>query len=86
MRAAAVLALACAMNLGPNLAMRLAFRPAGRRTAAAYGLMFGNRTIALYVAVMPHDADLTLFVALYQAPILLGPLLLRPIRYDHTPN
>lgn len=86
LRAAAVLVLACAMNLGPNFAMRLAFRSAGRRTAAAYGLLFGNRTIALYVAVMPYDADLTLFVALYQAPILLGPLLLRPIRYDHTPN
>lgn len=85
-RAAAVLALACAMNLGPNLALRLAFRAAGRRTAAAYGLLFGNRTIALYLAVVPFDPDLALFVALYQAPILLGPLFLIPVRHDHTLN
>lgn len=80
-----VLVLGFAMNLGPNLLARLAFRAAGPRTAAAYGLLFGNRTIALYLAVLPFQPDIALFVALYQAPILLGPLLLKPIPY-HTPN
>lgn len=60
--------------------MRLAFRAAGRRMAAAYGLAFGDRTVALDLTVAPFDPDLAPFVALHQAPILLGTSFPNPIR------
>ncbi|MBP7242188.1 hypothetical protein [Amaricoccus sp.] len=75
--AAGLLTVAVAANLGVNLAIRAAL--AGRmgpERAGAYGLLFGNRTIAIYAAALPHDPRFALFVALYQLPILLTPMLL----------
>ncbi len=77
-RAAAVLAVACIANLGAHLVLRLGaarFRPAAE--AGTYGVLFGNRTIALYLAALPPDPQFTLFVALYQVPMLLTPLVVR---------
>ena len=45
--------------------------------AGAYALVFANRTVAIYAAALPHDPRFALFVALYQVPILLTPLVLR---------
>ncbi|MBP7003115.1 hypothetical protein [Amaricoccus sp.] len=75
--AAGLLAVAVSVNLGVNLAVRAGL--AGRMTperAGAYGLLFGNRTIAIYAAALPHDPRFALFVALYQVPILLTPMVL----------
>lgn len=85
-RAAVSLALALAANLGVGVALRPALRRLTRPDrAGAYALLFANRTIALYVAALPYDPHLALFVALYQIPILLTPLALRGKRAG-TPN
>lgn len=77
-RSALVLAAALAMNLGVNLGARAALaRRASAASAGAYGVLFGNRTIAMYVAALPDDPRLALFVALYQVPIMLTPIVLR---------
>lgn len=76
-RALLVLAVATAANLGVNLALRLALgRAMPAADAGAYGILFGNRTIALYLAALPADPRFAVFVALYQVPMLLTPLAL----------
>lgn len=73
-----VLALAVAVNLGATLALRAGLRPfLADRDAGAVGLAFGNRNISMYLAALPYDPVFTLFVALYQVPMLLTPLILR---------
>ena len=76
-RAVEALAVGFGFNLGVNL---LVARGAGLRwgaeAAGAYGLVWGNRTIAMYMAALPPDPGFTLFVALYQFPMYLTPLLL----------
>lgn len=79
-RAALVLAVATVSNLGVNLALRAALVPRlGPAAAGAHGVLFGNRTIALYLAALPFDPRFAVFVALYQVPMLLTPLVLRKI-------
>lgn len=79
-RAALVLAVATVGNLGVNLALRAALiRRLAAPEAGAYGVLFGNRTIALYLAALPFDPRFAVFVALYQVPMLLTPLVLRKI-------
>lgn len=82
---AGLLAVALVANLGVNLAVRagLSGRMAPER-AGAYGLLFGNRTIAIYAAALPHDPRFALFVALYQIPILLTPIVIRRPRNKLT--
>lgn len=77
-RALWVLALASLFNLGINAAVRqIAFRaPEPRR--GALGLIWGNRTIALYLAALPPDPQFTLFCALYQFPMYFTPLIFAP--------
>lgn len=85
-QAALTLAVATLGNLGVNLALRgglARVRPAAE--AGAYGVLFGNRTIAIYLAALPFDPRFAVFVALYQVPMLLTPLLLRAI-LSHTRN
>lgn len=47
--------------------------------ASAAGVLMGNRNVSLYVATLPPDPFFTLFVALYQYPMYLTPLLVRGI-------
>lgn len=73
--ALAVLAFAVLLNFGANIAVAAASRPAsGGATAGALGLMWGNRTVALYLAALPFDPVFALFVALYQFPMYATPL------------
>ncbi|WP_240048386.1 bile acid:sodium symporter family protein [Crenalkalicoccus roseus] len=74
-------ALALVGNLGLNAATALAFLPAGRRAALTAGLLSGNRNMALFLAVLPAEADrgVLLFFALGQIPMFLMPALLRPL-------
>ncbi|MEO1000923.1 MAG: hypothetical protein AAFW69_10050, partial [Pseudomonadota bacterium] len=80
-----VLALACLVNLGGHLATRrlsgAALTPA---EAGALGIAAGNRTVALYLAALPAEPAFTLFVALYQFPMYLTPLLLPPVQERST--
>lgn len=78
--AALALVVGLAANLGVNHAIRLGLGrilPADR--AGAYGMLFANRTIALYLAALPFEPRFAVFVALYQVPILLTPLAQRII-------
>lgn len=74
-RALWVLALACVFNLGVNAAVRQIARGADPERRGALGLIWGNRTIALYLAALPPDPQFTLFCALYQFPMYFTPLL-----------
>ncbi|MEM7178261.1 MAG: hypothetical protein AAGD47_10265 [Pseudomonadota bacterium] len=42
--------------------------------AGAAGLMWGNRTVALYLAALPNDPVFALYVAFFQVPMLFTPL------------
>jgi BASS family bile acid:Na+ symporter len=68
-------------DFGLNAATTLAFLWMGWRSAASAGLMAGNRNMALYLAVLPLDADhrIALFFALVQFPLFLSPFILGPI-------
>ncbi|WP_172328745.1 hypothetical protein [Mangrovicoccus sp. HB161399] len=75
-RAAGLLCLALAVNIGGHLAMRTLARPVlPPASARALGLVFGNRNTVLVLASLPHDPLLTLFVALMQFPIYATPML-----------
>lgn len=75
MRALWVLALATVFNLGINAAIQLLARRQAYQDRGALGLIWGNRTIAVYLAALPPDPQFTLFVALYQFPMYFTPLL-----------
>jgi len=73
-----VLCLVFALNIG----MQLIATPAMRRivpdeSAGAVGLIWGNRNAALFMAALPQSPIFTLFVALYQFPMYMTPLLLK---------
>lgn len=77
-RAGGILALSILFNLGVNLATRSALT--GRVPPAdqgAFGITMGNRTVAMYLAVVPFDPVFALFCALYQFPMYFTPLVLR---------
>ena len=70
------LALALLLNLGTNfLVASVLSRRMNRSTAGALGFMSGNRNLALYLAAMPADPLIALFVALYQFPMFFTPLI-----------
>ncbi len=74
-RALAVLALVFIFNMGVNLAVYAACkRRFGHDSAGTLGLVWGNRTVAIYLAALPHDPQFALFVALFQFPMYLTPL------------
>lgn len=78
--ALALLVLAVGVNFGTQalLARSLATR-IGRAEAGAAGLMWGNRTVALYLAALPPDPVFGLYVALYQLPMLFTPLVMAKV-------
>jgi len=79
--AAAVLGFAVALNLIGNMAWRhLANRVTDDQTANALGLMYGNRNVSLYLAALPFNPLLGLFVAAAQIPMYATPAIFTPRR------
>jgi hypothetical protein len=75
-QALTLLVLAIALNFGGHLAMaRGACRITDRETASALGLSYGNRNISFYLAVLPANPALGLFIAAAQVPIYATPAL-----------
>lgn len=75
--AAGVLALVFAFNIGLQLfTTPFLRRGIAKDSAGALGLIWGNRNAALYLAALPQSPVFTLFVALYQFPMYMTPLLL----------
>jgi hypothetical protein len=76
MQSLLVLILAIVLNIGGNLIVRaVGRRCAHPKTASALGLMFGNRNVAFYLAVLPFNPLLSIFVAASQVPMYLTPAL-----------
>ena len=75
MRAFWVLCLGTIFNIGVNVVTRLILSAKPYADRGTYGLVWGNRTIAVYLAALPPDPQFTLFVALYQFPMYFTPLL-----------
>ena len=75
-RAAKIFGFCLLINLGIGFATYLATRRwLAHEISGAVGLFTGNRTVAIYAAALPADPILILFVALYQFPMYLTPLL-----------
>jgi hypothetical protein len=73
-----LLVLALCLNFGGNfLVRRIAWPISGPATAEALGLMFGNRNVSFYLAVLPFNPMLSVFVAAAQIPIYATPALFR---------
>jgi hypothetical protein len=76
LQSALLAVLAIALNIGGNLltvrAMRLKLSP---ETASALGFIFGNRNVSFYLAVLPFNPLVSVFVAAAQIPIYGTPLL-----------
>lgn len=71
------LALAFLVNFGTQAAVAaLARGQIGSDRAGAAGVVFGNRTVALYLAAMPPDPAFALYVAFFQLPMLFTPLVM----------
>ncbi len=69
-----LLLLALALNLGGHVFMRWALRqkmPSDQ--ADALGFMFGNRNVSIYLAVLPFNPLLSVFIAVAQIPIYITP-------------
>lgn len=76
------IAVALAANLGLNAATALVFAPwLGRPLGLTAGLLAGTRNQALFLAVLPAEADpgVLIFFALGQVPLFIAPALLRPV-------
>ena len=72
----AVVAFAAVLNLGTNGVVAAVLRPnLGEAASGAMGLVWGNRTVALYLATLPYDPVFALFVAFYQFPMYATPLI-----------
>ncbi|WP_424929021.1 hypothetical protein [Amaricoccus tamworthensis] len=77
-----VLVLATIANIGVNLLVQFLAGLAGPPgDTGALGVLFGNRTIAIYLAALPFIESFSVFVALYQVPMLLTPLILRAFSF-----
>ncbi len=71
-----VLILAIVLNFGGNLVTRgISQRFSTSPTASALGLMFGNRNVSFYLAVLPFNPLLSVFVAASQIPMYITPAL-----------
>ncbi len=78
-----ILLLALVLNLGGHLlTRRLARSVTDPATASALGLMFGNRNVSFYLAVLPFNPLLSVFVAASQVPIYATPALFRRRRSE----
>lgn len=77
-QAMTLLILAIALNFGGHLCVVFAGkRITDKSTAQAAGLMFGNRNVSFYLAVLPMNPALGLFVAAAQIPIYATPAVFR---------
>jgi len=66
-----------ALNFGTSIATILGTRARlGQARAGALGIMWGNRNVGIYLAAIPAEPQLALFVALYQFPMYATPLVL----------
>ena len=73
-QAASLLILAIALNFGSHVALaQVGRRFADPAKTQAAGLMFGNRNVSFYLAVLPLNPALGLFVAAAQIPIYATP-------------
>ncbi len=73
-----IFGLAVLLNLGVNGAVYcIALGPLGRRDSGTLGLLWGNRNAAVYLAALPPDPYLGMFIALYQFPMYFTPMLVR---------
>ena len=70
------LALAFAANWGPQLLVVAARRCRGGARLGAAALAAGNRNASLYLAALPPDPLYGFYVACYQFPIMLTPMVL----------
>lgn len=69
-----VLALAILLNTGGNVLGRFIGRKVtNSATANALGLMFGNRNVAFYLAALPLNPLLSIFIAASQFPMFATP-------------
>jgi len=88
--AAMTLTLVFALNIGLQLvATPILRRVTHRESAGAMGLIWGNRNAALYLAALPQAPVFSLFVALYQFPMYMTPLLMRRFyskKISHSKN
>jgi len=77
---AKVLVIAIAINVGLQI-LGVVVARIFKRPVIAFGVSNGNRNIALYLAALPMAVTdpLLLFIACYQIPMYLTPLLGRPI-------
>lgn len=69
-----LLLLALLLNLGGHVFMRWVLRhkmPSDQ--ADALGFMFGNRNVSVYLAVLPFNPLLSVFIAVAQIPIYITP-------------
>lgn len=65
-----ILLLALVLNFGGQVvAGGIARRALDQQSGSAIGLMFGNRNVSYYLAVLPPDPIVSLFVAAFQIPI-----------------
>lgn len=72
------LLLALLLNLGGHFMTRkLAGVLVDNETASAIGFMFGNRNVSIYLAALPFNPALSVFVAAAQVPIYITPALFR---------
>ena len=79
--AAATFALAVVFNLGIFVVMaKVLMRAVSAPDAGTLALVWGNRTVAIYLAALPPDPGFTLFVALYQFPMYFTPLAVSLLR------
>jgi predicted Na+-dependent transporter len=64
-----------------NLMTQFALLPFGLQFAATAGMLSGFRAMGAYLASLPETADpnIALFFGLYQIPLYLGPLVMKPL-------
>jgi len=80
-----VLALVFAFNIGLQLIATPTLRKlCGHESGGAMGLAWGNRNAALYLAALPQAPVFSLFVALYQFPMYMTPLLMGKFYKEKT--
>ena len=73
-----VLALVFVLNIGAQLLTTPPLRRVtSSHSAGALGLVWGNRNAALFMAALPPTPVLSLFIALYQFPMYMTPLLMK---------
>ncbi|MEM8792006.1 MAG: hypothetical protein AAGE80_10330 [Pseudomonadota bacterium] len=86
--AACLLLLALAFNFGGQAVWALVFQATTPDKAGAASLMWGNRTVAIYLAALPFDPVFALYVAFSQIPMLFTPLVMGAYlaRVERTPR